>query len=62
MTWLQNICVTKDHGYLSFVVITIGHFLIHDLSPVCKKGNTMGATCGAGTDHPSRAPELTPSF
>jgi hypothetical protein len=29
---------------------------------VCNKGNTTGATCGAGTAYLSGAPEITPSF
>ena len=28
-----SIYVTNDHGYVPFVIITVGHFLIHDLSP-----------------------------
>ena len=34
---LQYISVTNDYGYVTFVVITIGPFLIHDLSRVCSK-------------------------
>jgi hypothetical protein len=29
---------------------------------VCNKSNTMGATCGAGTEHPSGAPEFLVGF
>ena len=46
-----NICVTNDHGYVSFVVN--GPFLIHDLSPDCNYINTTGATSGEVTAYPS---------
>ena len=46
--------------------------LVHDLSPglysfmtyhqVCNKSNMTGATCGAGTAYPFKAPEFTPGF
>jgi len=29
---------------------------------VCSKSNTKGATCGAGTAYPSRAPVFTPVY
>jgi len=29
----RTICVINDHGYATFVVITIHPFSIHDLSP-----------------------------
>ncbi len=27
---------------------------------ICKKSNTRGTTCGAGTVYPSRAPKFNP--
>ena len=53
MTWLtvtENLCLTNDHGYVAFVVITIiilSSFMTYHR--VCNKRNMMVATCGAGT-------------
>ena len=37
-------------------------FLIHDLSPVCKKCNTANVTNGAGTAYPSGEHAFAPDF
>jgi hypothetical protein len=59
---VENICVTNDHGYVSFVVIIILSF-IHDFSQgLHHKSTTMGATSGAGTAYPNEAHEFTPGF
>ena len=55
MTWSRSNCVTNDHGYVSFVVITIRSFP-HD------KSYTTGTTCGVKTPYPSGASELIPGF
>ena len=55
---LRNVCVTNDHGYVQFVVITIWFFHIQ----VCTNSNMIGATSGAGTANPSGAHELIPCF
>ena len=53
MTWLtvtEYLCLTNDHGYVAFVVITIiilSSFMTYHR--VCNKRNMMVATCGAGT-------------
>ena len=59
---LQSICVTNDHIYVPFVVITIRYFTNSWHIIFCNKNNTMGATCEAGTAYPSGAPAFTPIF
>ena len=49
-----SIFVTNDQEYVPFVVITTGPLVVHDLSSVCSKSKTTGATCGAA--------EFTPVF
>ena len=53
-SWLSWIvCVTNDHGYVPFVVITIGFFPHSWLITGFVKSGTMGVTCGAGAAYPS---------
>ena len=47
---------------LRLLLSQTGPFLIHVLSPICDKSNTMGATSGAGITYPSEAPEFIHSF
>ena len=44
-----GLSVTNDNRYVPFVVIAIH---------LCKKSNTMGATCGVGTAYTSGAHEF----
>ena len=37
-------------------------FLFHDLPQDCIKNSQVSSTCGAGTAHPSGAPEFTSGF
>ena len=47
---LQNICVTNDHEYVLFIIITIRlfHNSVMTYHWVCNKSNMKGATSGAG--------------
>ena len=55
------ICVTKDYGYVPFVVFTIRsfHYSVMIVNQICNNSNTTDATCGAGNAYPSRTPEYT---
>jgi hypothetical protein len=57
ISWLTftDICVTNDHVYVQFAVITI-----HDFS--CNNYYTTYATSGTRTAYLSGAPEYTPVF
>jgi hypothetical protein len=71
---LRRKCVTTDHGYVPFFVITIrsfshlwlikgGSFSHSWLNMGCAtRGILTNATHGAGAAYPSGAPEFTPGF
>ena len=58
---LRGICVTNDHGYVPFAVITI-HSYPHSVTyhRGCNMSSTTGVTCVAETANPPGAHELTP--
>jgi len=49
---LNSVC--RNHNPVIYSFITFQR--------ICEKSNTMGATCGARSAHPSGAPEFTPGF
>ena len=53
---VTNICVTYDHRYIPFVVITTWHFSHYYW--VCNKSNMTGDISVARTAYRSEAPEL----
>ena len=57
-----GICVTNDHGFVSFVVITIWPFSHSWFITRFVKRLTWQAPYGAGAAYPSGAPEFTPGF
>ena len=57
-----GICVTNDHGYVPFVVITIWPFPHSRFITRFVKRLTWQAPYGAGAAYPSGAPEFTPGF
>ena len=63
MTWLtvtEYLCHTWPR--ICFVITTLVLSSFMTYHRVCNKSNTTGDICGAGTAHPSGAPEVTPVF
>jgi hypothetical protein len=60
--WLQNVCDTVDHEYVTFDVVKSSPFNVHDLLRIFYTSNTTVATSRAVTIYPSGASRFDYGF
>ena len=60
--WLQNVCDTVDHEYVTFVVVKSSPFNVHNLLRIFYTSNTTVATSRAVTIYPSGASRFDYGF
>ena len=60
----RKFCITYNHGYVPFVVVTIASIFLFFMAchQILKTRNITGATSEAGTAFHSGAPQFTTKF